>query len=44
MHAEETLLEMATDAMPFLAIRVKCNRLVWSGLDIVWEGKPVIAA
>ena len=39
----ETLLEVATDLLPTLALRMAYDRLVWGNGDIVWKSEPVIA-
>jgi hypothetical protein len=40
----ETLPKPATNTMPLLTVWVACDWLVWSSLDVVWEGKPIVAA
>jgi len=38
----EALLEVATDLLPILAMRVAYDRLVWGNDDIVRKREPVI--
>ena len=38
----ETLLEVTTDLLPMLAVRVAHNRLVWGNGDVVWKSKPLV--
>jgi hypothetical protein len=39
----EMLLEVATDMLPVLTLRMANDRLVWGSGDIVWKREPIIA-
>ena len=41
-RAVETLLELAADLLPMLAVRMAHNRLVWSNGDIVGKSEPLV--
>jgi hypothetical protein len=43
LQTMETLLEVATDLLPFLTMRMAYDRLVWGNVDIVGKREPVIA-
>jgi hypothetical protein len=42
LRAMETLLEVATDLLPMLAVWVARYRLVWGNRDIVWKSEPLV--
>jgi hypothetical protein len=44
MQVMEVLPEVATDAVPFFAVRVAADRLVWGCFSVMREREPIVTA